>query len=205
VFATFYDCGSFLLDVRARASRNDVVAAVRESEATVAIMSASSALHAIAHGLHASIVCAAVAPVDFAAIDLEPAIPWDRVGLGLRHLAPRAVLVASRAVIAARPEDVEQALAAYWRGAVHASEAPALLGVALATELGVSIEEADRIARRAVSAWRLDPAVRVRGLRMVAASLRSRGELPDDFECESALDEQFIVAERDASLVAVSP
>ena len=197
LFATFYDHGMTpLLDVRALASRSDVLEAVRESESTVAIMSASTALRAIASGLRAGIVCAAVAPVDFAAIDLEPPVPWDRVGLGLRHLAPRAVLVASRAVLSRRPDDVREAIAAYWRGAVHATEAPALLGVVLATELGVSLEEADRVARRAVSAWRLDPAVRVGGLHMVAAALRSRRELPTDFECESALDERFVVAER---------
>jgi hypothetical protein len=204
LFATFFakSSDSIALRVRTRSSRAALVEAVRSGEASLAVMPGSLALRSIAHGLAAKIVCAAVSPVDLAAIDGEPTVPWDRVALAVRHLAPRAVLVASNTAIETQERSIAAAIASYWSAAAEAAAAPALLGIVLTAEFGMQVQEADRIARQTIAAWRLDPAVRLIGLHRVADSLAARGDISRAFDPESALDQRFVVAER-ASIVPV--
>ena len=122
--------------------------------------------------------------------------------MAVRHLVPRAVLVARQSALDSDETIVGAALAAYWRGAAEATAAPELLGITLSAEIGMDVSEADRIARRAVATWRLDPAVSLAGLRRISEALGARGELPRDFACETTLDQRFVAAEtRDVAVV----
>jgi hypothetical protein len=167
---------------------------VERGRCTLAAMSASRAARAILEGLPAKIVCAAVAPVDYAAFEGEPAVPWDRVGSAVRALPPRAVLVAPTRHLDANPSLVRAAIEAYWEGAVRAVREPTMLSVVLATELGLPPAAAELEALRAIRAWRLDPAVRIEGLTAVLDRITQERAFAHS-RPEWLLDERFVRAD----------
>jgi hypothetical protein len=181
--------------VFAQPSQRALLSSVEQAQCTLAAMSASRAARAILEGLPAKIVCAAVAPVDYVAFEGEPAVPWDRVGLSVRALPPRAVLVAPTRHLDEDPSLVRLAIETYWEGAMRAVREPAMLSVVLTTELGLSPTYAEIETQRALRAWRLDPSVRLEGLTAILDRItRERGL--EHCRPEWLLDERFVRAER---------
>lgn len=180
--------------VVAQPDHRGLLASLERATCTLAAMSASNAARAILDGAPVKIVCAAVAPADYASIAGEPLVPWDVVGDRVRSLPPRAVLVAPTRTLDLDPDAVRSAIETYWHGAILAAREPVMLSVVLATELGLSPAAAEQEARRSVSSWRLEPAVRTEGLELVIASLggdhAARGTRP-----EWLLDERFVRAD----------
>ncbi len=181
--------------VTARRSHRELLDSITRGECTLAAMSASRAARAILEGLPAKIVCAAVAPVDYAALEREPAVRWDRVGPFVRSLPPRAVLVAPSRWLEVDPTSVRAAIDAYWNAALDASRDIALLSVVLATELGFPSAAAEHEARMAVAGWRLEPAVRAEGLEGVLAQIAKEGVFTAP-RAEWLLDERFVPVTR---------
>jgi len=186
------------LRVQAMASRNEPLDAVANAASMIAIVPASTAVRAICRGLRARIVCAAVAPADYATFDSEPAVPLgpSNDGPRARVRRPRAVLIASEHSLVAESVQVGAAVRVYWRCAAAAIADPVVLTVALACEFELPYGAAAREAERALATWRLEPAVSWVGLRAVVHDLIARGEVPAVIDVGAILDERFVRADR---------
>lgn len=180
--------------VVAQPSHKGLLASIEAASCTLAAMSASRAARAILEGVPAKIVCAAVGPIDYAPIEREPLVPWERVGAEVRSMPPRAVLVAPTRHLDAQPESVRAAVDAYWLGALQAAREPMMLSVVLATELGLPAGAAELEARRAIRSWRMQPAVRAEGLEAVLEVIAREG-LFTHAKPEWLLDERFVRAD----------